>query len=64
MTTYTCTQCGQTIDPRLVVATDRGGVYTVPLRCDPCEDALREPQGTAVRLFEPTPTQLEGQLTL
>lgn len=44
-----CPRCGQ-----------RGG-ETV---CPPCRKLEREPQGETVRLFEPAPTQLEGQLTL
>jgi hypothetical protein len=42
---YTCTECRQTtIPPRLVEATDHGGIYTVPARCDACRDLARAPQ--------------------
>lgn len=33
-----------------------------PFVCEPCRKLEREPQGTAVRLFEPAPTQLPGQM--
>lgn len=33
-------------------------------RCEPCRKLEREPQGEAVRLFEPAPTQMPGQMTL
>jgi hypothetical protein len=65
MSLYTCTECRQTtIPPRLVESTDRGGIYTVPARCERCRDLARAPQGEAVRLFTPAPAQLPGQLNL
>jgi hypothetical protein len=35
-----------------------------PNVCDTCRDRDREPQGEAVRLFQPAPEQLPGQLSL
>lgn len=49
-----CPECGQT-----VVATDAGIG-----RCGPCVTRSRAPQGTAMRMFEPAPTQLAGRLGL
>lgn len=47
-----CYECGQVkADPRPFGA------------CPACLEAQRLPQGQAVRLFEPAPTQLEGQMT-
>jgi len=44
------------------MSADWSTVERVP--CRPCRDAEHEPQGDVVRLFEPAPAQLEGQLTL
>jgi len=55
-----CTRCDQTM-------TTTYGEYVhgaEPMVCDTCRKAEREPQGEAVRLFTPAPTQLDGQLSL
>lgn len=49
----TCTSCGQTATTR-----DR----SQPAICGRCRDELRAPQGEAVRLFQPAPAQIPGQL--
>lgn len=62
---YTCQQCRQVCIPaRLVTETERGGVYTVPARCDACRALEREPQGETVRLFAPAPPVMPGQTAL
>jgi NMD protein affecting ribosome stability and mRNA decay len=48
----TCVSCGQLT----LTSAD-------PL-CDRCYEAAREPQGAAVRLFEPAPAHMPGQLAL
>jgi hypothetical protein len=46
-----CFKCGQIKnDPRPYGA------------CEPCRNAERKPQGEAMALFTPAPTQLDGQL--
>jgi hypothetical protein len=62
---YTCQSCRQVcIPPELVEETPRGGIYTVPARCEPCRAADRAPQGEASRLFEPAPPVMPGQLEI
>jgi hypothetical protein len=48
-----CARCGQTVITR----------GDVPM-CGVCADRARAPQGETVRLFEPAPAQLPGQLNL
>jgi hypothetical protein len=47
----TCVKCGQLT----LTSAD-------PL-CDQCYESARQPQGETVRLFEPAPAQLQGELT-
>lgn len=48
-----CARCGQTVITRA----------DVPV-CGVCADLARAPQGETVRLFEPAPAQVPGQLNL
>lgn len=50
---HQCAQCGQTVITR-----------QDPPICQTCRKLDRAPQGEAVRLFQPAPTQLPGQLTI
>lgn len=54
LTAVECHRCGQ----RLVVPP------AAPRVCEPCRASDREPQGEAVRLFQPAPNQIPGQLNL
>ena len=47
-----CARCGQTVITRA----------DVPM-CATCKAIAARPQGETVRLFEPAPTQLEGQMS-
>lgn len=62
MRIYNC-PCGQTStdDSR---DDERHLMIECPRVCDVCRSAALEPQGEAVRLFEPAPTQMAGQMTL
>lgn len=46
-----CARCGQTVISREEAPT-----------CETCRKVAREPQGETVRLFEPAPAQMPGQL--
>lgn len=52
---FLCPRCGQ--------ASNDGRPDPTPRVCAPCRSLESERQGDAVRLFEPTPTQLEGQMS-
>jgi hypothetical protein len=55
-----CVQCFTTF--RTDIACPSCGQLGRDTVCDSCRTTAREPQGEAVRLFEPAPTQLDGQL--
>lgn len=56
---WECSRCGQ----RHAVALAGAGQIP-PNICEPCQQQDRKPQGEAVRLFEPAPNQIPGQLAL
>jgi hypothetical protein len=63
MSPYTCTRCRQvTIPAELVEEMGRSSVWTVPAVCESCRKLERQPQGENMRLFEPAPNQMPGQL--
>jgi len=51
---FLCPRCGQ--------SSDDGRADSTPRVCAPCRALEAQPQGESVRLFEPAPTQLPGQL--
>lgn len=57
-TTYpvVCEKCGT-----VAIATIVDGARLV---CSPCQQQDRAPQGEAMRLFAPAPTQITGQLSM
>lgn len=58
-----CERCGQSC---ITIHPDGWSVpmlSTGAIVCEPCQQREREPQGETVRLFEPAPTQLEGQMS-
>lgn len=52
-----CAPCGQ-----VTLVSERSHMLAAFV-CESCQSADREPQGEAVRLFEPAPTQITGQLS-
>jgi len=51
----TCQKCGQVRFPQS---------YSLPYTCGRCLERERAPQGETVRLFEPAPNQMPGQLAM
>jgi len=51
---FLCPRCGQ--------SSDDGRADSTPRVCAPCRALEAQPQGESVRLFEPAPAQLPGQL--
>jgi hypothetical protein len=58
---FMCSRCKQFAVPG---ATVRDQPADQPLACETCRAADRAPQGETVKLFEPSPAQLPGQLSL
>jgi hypothetical protein len=57
-----CVQCFTSF--RIDVACPQCGQLGRVDACDPCRRLERRSQGEAVRLFEPAPNQMPGQLAL
>lgn len=53
-----CDRCGQ------LTAYDAAEAFSGPALCPKCTKLDRAPQGEAVRLFEPAPAQITGQMFL